>query len=393
MKAPKHASGLRTSPGEPDGKPLRLLLAMRWYRRHLHEGAAACCREQGWALDSLDHSPDLHAASLWDGIIVLHQSVEGFQGLFRKGVPVVTLAMNERGQFRLPCVCQDQHAIGAMGAQHLLEQGFRRLLFCGYRDAISHARFAGLRAEARKHQVSAHEICLPHRTPAAAGPEFLMRWLSSRLLKERPPFAVMAAHDLLGITVMDACRTAGLKTPEQVAVLGVDNEEIICECAQVPLSSVDNNLFRQGYEAAKLLGGMVRGIELPEEPVLVPPRRVIVRSSSDTIAAPEPRLAQILQYLHDQADDPEVNVNGVSARFGFSRRALGELFAQAGLKPPGQVLHEVRLRKACFHLEETSLSVNEVARRCGFASARSFCRFFRKLKGSSPETWRQTAKA
>lgn len=391
MKALQRATIIRTPRANRSGKQLRILLAMRWYRRHLHEGVAAYCREQGWALDSLDHSPDLRNASLWDGIIVLHQSVEGFQSLFRKGVPVVTLAMNDRGQFRLPCVCQDQQAIGAMGSRHFLERGFRRLVFCGYRDAISHARFSGLRAEAKNHQVSAREICLPHRTPAAAGSEFLTCWLSSRLLEEKPPFAVMAAHDLLGIAVMDACRAADLKIPQQVAVLGVDNEEIVWECSQVPLSSVDNNLFLHGYEAAKLLGHIMLGMEPPMDPVVIKPRRVITRSSSDTIVAQEPRLAQILEYLHDQAHDPAVNVNALAARFGLSRRAVGELFTVAKLRPPMQVLHEVRLRKACFHLQETALSVNEVAKLSGFASARSFCRFFRKMKGSSPETWRQTA--
>ena len=201
----------------------------------------------------------------------------------------------------------------------------------------------------------------------------------------------MAAHDLLGIAVMDACRAADLKIPQQVAVLGVDNEEIVWECSQVPLSSVDNNLFLHGYEAAKLLGHIMLGMEPPMDPVVIKPRRVITRSSSDTIVAQEPRLAQILEYLHDQAHDPAVNVNALAARFGLSRRAVGELFTVAKLRPPMQVLHEVRLRKACFHLQETALSVNEVAKLSGFASARSFCRFFRKMKGSSPETWRQTA--
>jgi LacI family transcriptional regulator len=372
-------------------KQFRILLAMRWYRRHLHEGVAAHCREQGWALDSLDHSPDLHHANLWDGIILLHQSVKEFQDLLRKGVPVVTLAMNDRGRFQLPCVCQDQQAIGAMGGRHFMERGFARVLFCGYHDAISHARFQGLRAEAKKHGMSVREISLPHRTPSAAGSEFLSGWLSTRLLQEKPPFAVMTAHDLLGIAVLDACRAAGLKTPKQVAILGVDNEEIICDCSRVSLSSIDNNLFLHGYEAARMLGNLMLGREVAKSPVKIQPRRVITRSSSDTIAARNPRLAQILEHVHEKASDAGMNVKSVSALFGLSRRTLGELFHQARLGPPGQVIREVRLRKACFHLQESSLPVNEVAKICGFASARSFCRFFRQMKGSSPGIWRQSA--
>ncbi len=366
---------------------------MRWYRRHLHEGVAAFCREQGWALDSFDYSPDSAASNIWDGLILLHEGVIELHPFFLKKVPIVTLAMTEQGRMRLPCVGQDHEAIGGMGAGHFLERGFRRLFFCGYRDAISHARFSGFQREAKKQKAFAREICLPHRTPRTVGSQFIFNWLSSRLLEEKPPFAVMAAHDLLGVTVLDACRAVGLKSPAQVAVLGVDNEEIICECAQVPLSSVDNDLFSHGYEAARLLGNLISGAAPPTAPILIKPRRVMIRSSSDTIAAEEPRLAQILQYLHDQIHSPEVNVNGVSARFGLSRRALGELFAKANLRPPVEVIHEVRLRKALYHLEESSQSINEVANQCGCSSARSFCRFFRKMKGCSPEAWRKAVKA
>lgn len=378
------------------GKPkrqLRILLAMVYYRRHLHEGVAAYCREHGWALDSLDHSPNLRASNLWDGIIVLHPELPELRLLFRKRVPVVTLANNERGQMQNPCVCQDQCAIGAMGAQHLLERGFRRLLFCGYRDAVSKERFQGFRLEAIKQGASVKEITLSHRTPRAAGSDSVFEWLSVHLLREQPPFAVMACHDLLGVTVLDACRLAELKVPEQVAVIGVDNEEIICECAETPLSSVDNNLFLHGYTAAELLGDIILGDKTSDASVVIPPRRVVVRSSSDTIATKETRLAQILQYLHNAVHNPDFSVKEISNHFGLSRRALGHLFLKAGLQPPGRVLHEVRLRQACFHLEATDNSVNEVARDSGFGSARSFCRYFRKMKGCSPTAWRENTRS
>ncbi len=393
MNTPRKKSIIYVPRGNSAGKQFRILLAMKWYRRHLHEGVAAFCREQGWVLDSFDYSPDLQESNIWDGLILLHQGVSELKPLFRKKIPIVTLAMDEQGQMRLPCVYQAQEVIGAMGATHFLERGYRRLLFFGYRDAISHARFSGFRREAIKQGASAREFCLPHRTPQASGSGFLLKWISSRLLQENPPFAVMAAHDLLGATIMDACRGVNLNIPQQVALLGVDNEEIICECAQVPLSSVDNDLFSHGYEAARLLGKIISGAGLPEAPVIIQPRRVIVRASSDIIATKDTHLASILQYVHDQIHSPEVNVKGLSARFCHSRRTLGKLFADAKLRPPGQVIHDIRLRRACYHLEESSLSINEVATRCGFSSARSFCRFFGKMKKCSPEAWRQAQKA
>jgi len=377
---------------EAGAQQFRILLAMKWYRRHLHEGVAAYCKKQGWALDSLDHSPDLQRSNLWEGIIIIHHSVPEFKTFLHKGIPVVTLAMDAKGQMREPCVCQNQRAIGTMGARHLLERGFRTLIFCGYWDAISHQRFAGFRDEAERQEVAVEQICLPHRTPKAAGPEFIIQWLSKQMQKQSPPFGVMAAHDLLGITVMDACRLAGLKIPEQVAVVGVDNEEIICECAQTPLSSVDNNLYLQGYTAAQLLGQLMNGGRPPDAPVVIQPRRVAVRASSDTIAAEDPKIAQILQYMHEQVHNPDISVKALARRFGISRGTLLNMFAKARLRAPARVIKDIRLRQACYQLEHTDNTINEVAQQSGFSSTRSFCRFFRQMKAASPEEWRQTNK-
>ena len=374
-------------------KRLRILLVLRYYRRRLHEGVAAYCREHRWVLDSLDHSPDLSYANQWDGIIMLHQSIPDLQGLVRKHTPLVTLAMDEKGGIFTTAVLQDQEAIGVLGARHLLERGFRRLVFCGYRDAISHTRFRGMRAEAQRHGAAYREVSVPHRAPATKGPDFMLRWLGAHLLREQKPFAVLAAHDLLGVAVEDACRMAGLKMPQEVAVLGVDNDEIICDCAYVPLSSVDNNLFQHGYEAAKLLGRLMRGEKPPDRPILIPPRRVVVRTSTDTLAAEDPQLAAILLEIHEQFHACEFSVKHLCDRFGLSRRALGELFARENLKPPGHVIHDLRLRKACLQLGETTLRIKDIAATCGFSSVRSFCRFFRQRQGTSPEAWRKQTRA
>ena len=370
---------------------MRILLGMRFYRRQLHEGVAAYCREQHWVLDSYDHSPDLDQANQWNGMILLHQSVPEFEPFLKKNTPVVTLAMDETGKLQPASVVQDQEAIGAMGAAHLLERGFKRLYFCGYDDAISHARFRGMRAEALRHGIKVKEICLPHRSPVSKGVTYIFSWLKEHLLGAQPPFAVLAAHDMLGGTILDACNAAGLKVPEQVAVLGVDNEPLICDCAVVPLSSVDNNLFQHGYEAAKLLRKLMQG-ERPLQPVRIPPKRVEVRASTDTIATENLQLGKILQHIHAQYGDSDLTINEICERFGISRRRLWEMFGQAKLASPGQIMHEVRLRRACVALMESSQTIQEIALLCGFASVRSFGRYFRKVKGQSPEKWRQAAR-
>ncbi len=389
---PNSVNPAAVNPATRSGRQIRILLAMMYYRRHLHEGVAAYCREHHWALDSLDHSPNLRTSNLWDGIIVLHPELREMRLFFRKGVPVVTLALDETGHMRTPCVCQNHQAIGAMGARHLLERGFRRLLFCGYRDVVSRLRFEGFQREAESQGATVKVILLSHRTPRHTGSNGIFGWLSVHLLRESPPFAVMATHDLLGVTVMDACQLAGLKIPEQVAVVGVDNEEIVCECANIPLSSVDNNLFLHGYSAAELLGQVISGEKSSAASVVIPPRKVIIRSSSDIIATRDSRLAEILQFIHDHKNGSDISVKGIGSRFVMSRRSLTDLFNKAGLPAPGRIIHEIRLRQACFLLEESNATINEVAKKAGFSSANSFCRFFRNLKGCSPATWRQQVK-
>lgn len=360
---------------------------MHFYRRRLHEGVAAYCRERRWILDSYDHSPDLNSSNQWDGIIVLHYKIPQFQRYLKTGAPVVTLATDERGAFRAPCVFQDHEAIGAMGASHLLERGFKRLFFCGYDDAVSHARFRGMAAEAAKQDVKVREICLRHESPLHGRGHPVSEGLSHRLLRAKTPFGVLAAHDLLASQVLDACCATGLEVPEQVAVLGVDNDEMICDCAAVPLSSVDNNLFRHGYDAAKLLGAMIEGSSDARR-LLVPPCGVVVRASSDTIASENPRLAQILQFIHARFADPNLSVKDLCHRFGLSRSKLWEVCAEAKLPPPGKLIHDVRLRRACLALTDTEWKIEDISVKSGFASARTFRRYFRKMKGSSPETWR-----
>jgi LacI family transcriptional regulator len=249
-----------------------------------------------------------------------------------------------------------------------------------------------MRQAARDQGASIRQIVLPHRTPAGAGADITHQWLAARLRAEEPSFAVLAAHDLLAMTVLDAREAADLRTPEQVAVLGVDNDEIICGCARVPLSSVDNDLFRHSYEAAQLLGRLLDGEVAPAQPILIPPRRVVVRGSTDAIAARDPRLTSILQHLHEHLDDPTLSVKTLCLRSGLSRRKLETLFDQASLKSPGQVIHEVRLRRACAQLAAGDQTVQQIAAACGFASAGSFGRYFHQVKEVSPEAWRRVAK-
>jgi LacI family transcriptional regulator len=122
---------------------------------------------------------------------------------------------------------------------------------------------------------------------------------------------------------------------------------------------------------------------------LIQPQRVVVRASTDTIAAENPGLAEILQHIHEQVGDPWITVKELCIRFNLSRHALEALFRVGKLNPPGRLIHDVRLRRAFVQLAHSSMSIQQIASDCGFGSSRSFCRRFRQTAGASPEVWRK----
>lgn len=214
-------------------------------------------------------------------------------------------------------------AIARLAAEHLLERGFRHFAFCGdARFNWSRWREGHFRAriEAAGHALHRHEPPAGARDPAAETVA-LRRWL----LELPKPVGILAAYDIRGQRVLDACRGAGLAIPDEVAVLGVDNDELLCELASPPLSSVMPNTLRTGYEAAALLDRMMRGEAVRPVAHLIPPVGLVARQPTDVLALEDRAVAQAVRFIREHACEG-INVGDVLQGVTLSRRVLEQRF-------------------------------------------------------------------
>lgn len=303
------------------------------------------------------------------------------------GVPVVN--MFRFAHAGVPTVMSDNEAIGERAAAYLLSRGFRHFAFLGPDREWSRERRAGFcrRIAGEGHgveELASIGVGDLRKVTDARVQRRLGRWIEGL----RRPVALFAAADFAARTCLHASLAMGLRVPEEVALLGVDNEIAICELAPVSLSSIPQDLHRIGYEAARLLDGMMAGRRGPARPVLIGPAELVVRRSTDSFAFDDPHVLAAVREIH-ATPVAELSMKGILRTAGVSRQWLDRRFKALVGKTPSQVIREVRLERARALLSTTHLPVGEIARRCGFLRAENFTRLFRSATGRSPGEYRE----
>jgi len=199
----------------------------------------------------------------------------------------------------------------------------------------------------------------------------------------------MAFSDIQSREILDACIRCGLSVPEQVAVVGVDNDEELCRLSRIPLSSVVSNPRRVGFLAAELIGNMISGKtkKLPASRILVPPLYVMTRLSSDMTAVEDEYVAKALTYIQRHFAE-FIGIADVAKAVDVPRRSLYRRFSDTLQRTPRDELQRVRFNRARQLLVETDLAVNEVARLSGFQSSQYFCTSFHTEFGVTPGDFR-----
>ncbi len=202
----------------------------------------------------------------------------------------------------------------------------------------------------------------------------------------------MACDDCRGREVLEACRTAGIRVPEEMAVIGVDNDELLCELADPPLSSVALNAEAGGYQAAMLLDRMMHGRQCEPARLTVEALHVVTRRSTDIVAIDDPVVAAALRYIHDHAATA-IGIGDVVEHVLLSRRALEMRFKAVTGRTPLVELRRVRLERAKRLLHETDLSLTRVASAAGFSSETYLIQVFRQELGITPARYRRRLRA
>lgn len=333
-----------------------------------------------------------------DGIIARVETPAIARGICAAKLPTIVLDMSQNVPLKVPGlsklseVVSDSREAARLAAEQLIDRGFQHFAYVGEAERMwSKNREEGFRDRLQLGGFeplvytppSDKRLCLWEREH-----DILARWLAS-LPK---PVGVMACNDDRGRQVLDACRAAGIKVPFEMAVIGVDNDELLCELATPPLSSVALNAEAGGYRAAALLDQMMCGGSREPQRLTVEPIGVVERRSTQATAVYDPDIAAAIQFIHDHATR-NIGIDDVVDHVQMSRRALEIRFSDIVGRTPHQELQRVRMEKAKKLLMETDLPVPRVAAAAGFSSSVYLAQVFQKQIGQSPSQYRRKHRA
>lgn len=369
----------------------------RSYGRGVLQGIADFAEKVGrWSLVIETDARGAYAADWlanWhgDGILAYIESRATARRLRASRIPPVEI-FGHLLDLRLPQVGNDDETIGRLAAEHLLSRKFRYFAFCGYRaEPWSARRQAGFDATVTAAGFVPQHFHSPHGDSSLGKGEGerdrLRRWLAAL----PRPLAIMAGSDRLALRVLDACRRTNLLVPEEVAVIGVDNDEEICRLSDPPLSSVQDNPRKIGFEAALLLDRLMRRPGRQEEippPLLVPPLGVAQRRSTDVTAVDDRVVASAMRAIREQACSG-LRVGDLLARFNISRSALYRRFSAALDRAPHEEILRVQLERAMALLDQPDLTLERIAELTGFRHSEYFSVAFKRQQGMTPGDYRR----
>ena len=381
-----------------------LLLIQPAYPERI-QGIARFAKSHGWHLTIVDRLARFPRGWRGDGALVtLRGNAETnrfVRGLVRDGIPVVDLTFNHP-EIRLPRVSGDHEAFGRLARKHFESLNFRN--FAWFSTGWSHVhelRFCGFSAETgeegsgKRDQATARWVL-----EDMVGNDEIDNWrlflrVIGRKLRSAPkPLAVLTYDDADAAKVLSAALEAGLRVPEDIAIMGIGNDTVICENQAVPLSSVDHDLERNGYEGAALLSRLMTARRPPPArhpapgPKLIPPRGVVVRKSTDTLTADDPLLSAALKEIARRIPT-SFGVAEIAGALNVPRTRLDRLFAEKFSRSAGREIVRQRIERAKKLLTSTDKSMKEIAALCGYCNAGYFTNSFRSATGVTPKAWRR----
>ena len=316
-----------------------------------------------------------------DGVIAMLHDARTAAPFQQAGVAVVntarTLSLDRLQSARLHSVLPDDEAVGRMAYRYFRERGFTNFAFCGHPTgdwslARQHAFARAAAEDAFDCRVTAHADEVP------------AKWLAA-LPK---PTALLAANDRYSWYAVDACRIAGKRIPDDVAILGVDNDELTVAMSRPALSSIELPGFRIGEEAAAMLAALMAGARVSPVPRLLPPESVISRASTDVLAMDDEAVVQALRFIRASSAKP-ITVDDVLDAVPLGRRSLERRFRKALGRSLLDEIRQVHIDRAKRLLTTTTLAMPVVARESGFASAVRFSSVFHQVVGMSPTAFRR----
>lgn len=377
---------LLTDFGEEYGMSL-----LKGVTRYAHEnGPWAFCRMPTYYRETKGLEGIIKWAWEWkaNGILGQFYNNSAPEKLMGAGIAVIAQDFKER-HTKIPNITGDYFKTGKMGAEYFLIKGFENFAFYGFKNIVwSRERGLGFEERVKREGYSVHYFEQKIRTKARElwyyKPSALSKWLIS-LPK---PIALMTCDDNQGLHITEACRLAKIRIPEEVAVLGVDNDEMLCNLSDPPLSSIGLDTVKGGYEAARLLHKMIRTNNKEYYDIVVGPTQVVTRNSTDIYATRDEYIGTALKFIHNNMDK-NLKVEDILQQVPLSRRSLEIRFQKVTGFPVYEYIFNLRIEKFTQKLLDTDLTIFEIAIDLGLNDSKNIARQFRQVKGCTPIEYRK----
>jgi LacI family transcriptional regulator len=370
-----------------------LLLGLRWHeglihaivdeaaerRWHLNLGATLHGTiPQGWTGDGIIGTYDVNPTRLE-------------RLLQRAKCPAVGVGMDLHG-IGVPSILVDNQMVGQLAAEHFLERGFRNFaLYSAAPYGMASQRHVAFKAKLQEHDCTCGYL-LKRRTADRrvwdTSWEIHLRNLRKALRKQPKPLAVYADLDHDAVWVIEACQAEGLSVPEDVAVLGTLDMPLYRQSTSVPLSSIAIGYADNARLACDLLSRMMNGEAVACENILTPPKGVVARDSTYTVACRDPKVKSAIQFMSDHYREP-ISLTDIAAAAGVSKSLLYVVFQKDLGRTPMDILTHIRLDKVKLMLSETNYTVDAVAADCGFGLVANLYHHFKQKTGVSPTAYRK----
>ncbi len=323
----------------------------------------------------------------FDGIITFAANETQLRAILPPDFPAVILPIEEKIPGRC-CIVEKASTVGRMGAEHFLDRGFTRFAFCGYDHMFwSRIRQNGFVQRVARAGFTVHLYEPPrplNRLTWEAEQASMVTWLRS-LPKS---VGLMVCNDDRAQQVAEAVKASQVRVPDEIAILGVDDDDMICELIHPALSSIAMNFEDVGYEAAAQLDRQMNGKTARKE-IHLRPTHVHTRQSTDVLAVGDPIVAKALRFIRTQAAHV-VSVEDVVEATSTSRRLLERHFKDVVGATVYREIQRTHIERACRMLAETNWSLAEIARRCGFSNPVHFSIAFKRHMRLTPQQHRRT---
>jgi len=374
-----------------------VLAALGWYDPRFIVGIGRFASAHGWHLESRA----MLEATLpdgWhgDGMLIQNAAtpriVEFLRAYAGRQPTVVFGGGGQLSDMDLPSVMGDNYGAGCFAAKHLLGRGYRNFVWVTFADR---GKLASPRCIGFMDTLSAAGYCgaiLERREKANEPGAWASRgeWLSQKLSELPKPLGAFALDDVLASDVISAALASGFRVPDDIAVVGVGNLDVVCQCATVPITSIDLNFDEIATQAAALLGRLMSGERVDKEPVIVPALGIVARASTDSLVVIHPGLSRAIAFM-DAMHPRNISLGDVAEASGVSLRMLHYVFTQELRRTPAAHLLSIRLAKAKRLLvQHESRKIEEIALVCGFGSHRQMLRCFSRECGMPPKDWRES---